>query len=132
MRQTVIALRLADLVGTAEADRQATYYLGLMVNAYCHADAAEQAAWFGDDIGFKADAFELLGMDTLQMVAFVLRAEVLALLGRGQTDKEIARLLTTTPQDRLEPRRAHLREARCDPPGAGRGVRARRTESGRR
>ena len=43
MRQTVIALRLADLVGATDAEREATYYLGLMMNVYCHADAAEQA-----------------------------------------------------------------------------------------
>src|SRR3954467_10149182 len=73
MRQTVIALRLADLVGAPPVEREATYYLGLMFNAYCHADAAEQASWFGDDIAFKGDAFELLGMSTAQVVAFLVR-----------------------------------------------------------
>jgi hypothetical protein len=34
MRQTVIALRLADLIGASEPDREATYYLGLMMNSY--------------------------------------------------------------------------------------------------
>ena len=37
------------------------------MNAYCHADATEQASWFGDDIGFKADGFESLGMNTAQI-----------------------------------------------------------------
>ena len=73
MRQTVIALRLADLVGATQDEREATYYLGLMISAYCHADAAEQARWFGDDIAFKADAFELLGKNTAQIVAFAVR-----------------------------------------------------------
>ncbi|MGZ4489327.1 MAG: HD domain-containing phosphohydrolase [Nocardioidaceae bacterium] len=73
MRRMVIALRLADRVGAGEADREATYYLGLLTGAYCHADAAEQASWFGDDISFKADAFDLLGMDTAQVIAFLLR-----------------------------------------------------------
>jgi len=73
MRQTVIALRLADLVGVSDSDREATFYLGLLMNAYCHADAAEQAKWFGDDISFKGDGFEMLGMNTAQMIAFVLR-----------------------------------------------------------
>src|SRR3954468_5690765 len=73
MRQTVIALRLADLAGATDAEREATYYLGLMSNAYCHADAAEQASWFGDDITFRADGFELLGMTTAQTAAFVIR-----------------------------------------------------------
>src|ERR1043165_8168954 len=65
MRQTVIALRLADLAAATPVEREATYYLGLMFNAYCHADAAEQASWFGDDIAFKSDAFDLLGMGTV-------------------------------------------------------------------
>jgi len=73
MRQTVIALRLADLVGATEGEREATFYLGLMMNVYCHADAAEQAKWFGDDIGFKGDGFEMLDMNTAQMIAFVVR-----------------------------------------------------------
>jgi hypothetical protein len=49
MRQAVIALRLADLVGASLPEREATYYLGLLISSYCHADAAEQAQWFGDD-----------------------------------------------------------------------------------
>ena len=57
MRQTVIALRLADLVDASDAERRATYYLGLMMNTWCHADAAEQASWFGDDISFKSDGY---------------------------------------------------------------------------
>jgi HD-GYP domain-containing protein (c-di-GMP phosphodiesterase class II) len=73
MRQTVIALRLADLAGASPVEREATYYLGLMFNAYCHADAAEKASWFGDDIALKADGFELLGMNTPQVVAFLVR-----------------------------------------------------------
>jgi HD-GYP domain-containing protein (c-di-GMP phosphodiesterase class II) len=73
MRQTVIALRLADLAGATDAEREATYYVGLMFNAFCHADATEQASWFGDDIRFKSDAFEMLGMTTAQTAAFVIR-----------------------------------------------------------
>ena len=44
-----------------------------MMNVYCHADAAEQATWFGDDIGFKGDGFETLDMSTAQTIAFLLR-----------------------------------------------------------
>ena len=43
IRQTVIALRLADLVGASQPEREATYYQGLMINSYCHADATDQA-----------------------------------------------------------------------------------------
>jgi len=73
MRQTVIALRLADLAGIDGPDREATYYLGLLMNAYCHADAAEQATWFGDDISFKGDGYATLDMNTAQTVSFMLR-----------------------------------------------------------
>lgn len=73
LRQTVIALRMADLVGASEHEREATYYLGQLMNAYCHADAAEQAQWLGDDISFKGDGFELLDMSTARAIVFILR-----------------------------------------------------------
>jgi HD-GYP domain-containing protein (c-di-GMP phosphodiesterase class II) len=73
IRQTVLALRLADLVGASAPEREAVYYLGLMMNVYCHADAAEQARWFGDDIAMKGDGFEMLDMTTAQVAALVLR-----------------------------------------------------------
>jgi HD-GYP domain-containing protein (c-di-GMP phosphodiesterase class II) len=73
LRQTVIALRLADLSEADEGEREATYYLGLLMNAYCHADASEQAQWFADDISFKGDSYEMLSMSTAQTAAFLLR-----------------------------------------------------------
>lgn len=73
MRQTVVALRLADLAGATASELEATYYLGLMMNVYCHADAAEQARWFGDDISMKGDGFEMLDMSTARMISFILR-----------------------------------------------------------
>ena len=67
LRQTVIALRLADRVGLDEASRATLYYASLLVNVGCHADAHEQATWFGDDIALKAtkyrhDARSLAGL----------------------------------------------------------------------
>ena len=73
MRQTVVALRLAGLAGASGRELEATYYLGLMMNVYCHADASEQARWFGDDITMKSDTFDLLDMSTARMVAFMVR-----------------------------------------------------------
>jgi HD-GYP domain-containing protein (c-di-GMP phosphodiesterase class II) len=90
MRQTVIGLRLADLVGASEPDRAATYYLGLLMNSYCHADAAEQARWFGDEIAFKADAVDILEMDTAQTIAFILRR----VAGHGRGTERAVRLAT--------------------------------------
>jgi HD-GYP domain-containing protein (c-di-GMP phosphodiesterase class II) len=90
LRQTVIALRLADLADADAADREATYYLGMMVNSYCHADATEQARWFGDDISMKGDGFEMLTMSTPQMAALLLRK----LTSHGSAAERVRRLAT--------------------------------------
>ena len=58
IRRARLSLRLADRIGAAKDDRIATYYTGLLDGVYCHADANEQAMWFGDDIGVKADTYE--------------------------------------------------------------------------
>jgi HD-GYP domain-containing protein (c-di-GMP phosphodiesterase class II) len=57
LRQCLIALRLADHAGLGERDRAAVYYTALLVNVGCHADAHEQAKWFGDDIKFKSGKY---------------------------------------------------------------------------
>ena len=61
LRQCLIALRLAEHAGLDEQDRMAVYYTALLVNVGCHADAHEQAKWFGDDIALKSGkyAYEL-------------------------------------------------------------------------
>lgn len=58
LRQTLIALRLADRIGIDEDSRVSTYYTALLVNVGCHSDAHEQAKWFGDDIAMKAGKYE--------------------------------------------------------------------------
>jgi len=57
LRQTLISLRIADLLGLDEESRSTLYYTSLLVNVGCHADAHEQAKWFGDDITFKAGKY---------------------------------------------------------------------------
>jgi HD-GYP domain-containing protein (c-di-GMP phosphodiesterase class II) len=57
LRQCLIALRLAGLERLGELDRTAVYYTSLLVNVGCHADAHEQAKWFGDDIALKAGKY---------------------------------------------------------------------------
>jgi hypothetical protein len=52
--QCLIALRLADQAALAGPDRAAVCYTALLVNVGCHADAHEQAKWFGDDIALKS------------------------------------------------------------------------------
>ena len=57
LRQCLIALRLADHAGLDDQDRAAVYYSALLVNVGCHADAHEQAKWFGDDIALKSGKY---------------------------------------------------------------------------
>jgi HD-GYP domain-containing protein (c-di-GMP phosphodiesterase class II) len=57
LRQCLIALRLAGHAGLGEQDRVAVYYTALLVNVGCHADAHEQAKWFGDDIALKSGKY---------------------------------------------------------------------------
>jgi HD-GYP domain-containing protein (c-di-GMP phosphodiesterase class II) len=57
LRQCLIALRLAERIGLDEQERAVVYYTALLVNVGCHADAHEQAKWFGDDIALKAGKY---------------------------------------------------------------------------
>jgi HD-GYP domain-containing protein (c-di-GMP phosphodiesterase class II) len=59
LRACLVALRLAEDVGLGEEGRAVVYYVALLGWVGCHADAHEQAAWFGDDIALKADRFEV-------------------------------------------------------------------------
>jgi hypothetical protein len=68
LRQTVLALRIADRIGVDERDRVATYYTGLIANVYCHADAHEQAELFGDDILAKHGAYDPNLFEFLRMI----------------------------------------------------------------
>ncbi len=58
LRQCLIALRLAELIGLGEDQRSVVYYSALLVNVGCHSDAHEQAKWFGDDIALKAGKYD--------------------------------------------------------------------------
>jgi HD-GYP domain-containing protein (c-di-GMP phosphodiesterase class II) len=58
LRQCLIALRLADRLDLAGEERAPVYYTALLVNVACHADAYEQAKWFGDDIEMKSRKYD--------------------------------------------------------------------------
>ena len=62
------------------------------MNVYCHADAAEQATWFGDDIRLKADVLELLGMNTAQVISLMMRR-----IGSHGTGLQRVKRLATFP-----------------------------------
>jgi len=59
LRQCLIALRLADILGLDEELRSTTYYSALLIDVGCHTDAHEQAKWFGDDIATKATKYDV-------------------------------------------------------------------------
>jgi HD-GYP domain-containing protein (c-di-GMP phosphodiesterase class II) len=59
LRQTAIALALADAAGLPEQDRAAAYYVSLLAWVGCVADSHEMAAWFGDDIQLRADSYHV-------------------------------------------------------------------------
>jgi HD-GYP domain-containing protein (c-di-GMP phosphodiesterase class II) len=61
LRQSLIALRLAELLKLSEEERAGVYYTSLLLVVGCHSDAHEQAKWFGDDIELKKKKFEWSG-----------------------------------------------------------------------
>ncbi|HUR75010.1 MAG TPA: HD domain-containing phosphohydrolase [Sporichthya sp.] len=86
LRQTLIALRLAELQGLDEQQRTATYYTALLVTVGCHSDAHEQAKWFGDDIAMKSTKYDYEFRSVRGAVA------MLRMLGRGR--KPLSRIKT--------------------------------------
>src|SRR3982751_4370175 len=78
LRQCLIALRLAERIGLDDDARAVVYYTALLINVGCHADAHEQAKWFGDDIALKSTKYDHEPR-SLRMAATSLR-----LLGAGQ------------------------------------------------
>ena len=86
MRQSLIALRLAERLGLDETTRAVVYYVGLIAWVGCHVDAYEQAKWFGDDMALKADAHHV------DMTGLPAKAFVVTHVGAGRGLVERARL----------------------------------------
>ena len=86
MRQSLIALRLAERLGLDEATRAVVYYVGLISWVGCHVDAYEQAKWFGDDLAIKNDARQV------DLTGTAARAFIVSHVGAGRGLIERARL----------------------------------------
>lgn len=71
LRSWRIAARLAERVGLADSERVPLFYIAVLAWVGCVADTPEVTAWFGDDIAFRGDSYqvELAG---LQGMGFVL------------------------------------------------------------
>lgn len=72
LRSWRIATRLSDVLDLDEDDRASLYYIAVLAWVGCVADTPEVAKWFGDDIAFRGDSYqvELAGLPGL---AFMLR-----------------------------------------------------------
>jgi HD-GYP domain-containing protein (c-di-GMP phosphodiesterase class II) len=77
LRQTVIAMRLADVVDAGSEVRAATYYTSLLTWVGCAADTSDLAELFGDEMGLYADTHEG------DLAGSTLARFMLAHLGRG-------------------------------------------------
>jgi HD-GYP domain-containing protein (c-di-GMP phosphodiesterase class II) len=72
LRSWAIAARLGEHVGVEPEERGALYYVATLAWVGCVADTPEVAAWFGDDIAFRADSYQV-DFSGLPMLGFMLR-----------------------------------------------------------
>ncbi len=71
LRAWRIAASLGDRIGLDESERAPLYYVALLAWVGCVADAFEVATWFGDDIAFRADSYDV-DLSGLPMLGFML------------------------------------------------------------
>ena len=71
IRQTLIALRMAELEGLSDDERTAIFYVSLLAWVGCVADAHEMGKWFGDDMAVRADSY-LVDLTGLPMMRFMI------------------------------------------------------------
>lgn len=71
LRSCVLSLRLAEHVGASGEDRDACYWVTLLMLAGCTAVSFELSGMFGDDIAFRSDVAEV-GASSLALLRFVL------------------------------------------------------------
>ncbi len=90
LRQSFIALRLAERLGLDAAARESVYYSSLLAWVGCHVDAYEQAKWFGDDLALKHDIRLIDEGRPVEATRFVLSH-----IGAGRPAVERARLAAT-------------------------------------
>jgi len=71
LRSWLIARRLCERLGLGEGQAAALYYVLVLAWVGCVADTTEVSAWFGDDIGFRGDSYQV-DLAGLPMMGFVL------------------------------------------------------------
>jgi HD-GYP domain-containing protein (c-di-GMP phosphodiesterase class II) len=72
LRSWLIAARLGEHVGVGSDARSALYYTATLAWVGCVADTPEVAAWFGDDIAYRGDSYQV-DLAGLPLLGFMLR-----------------------------------------------------------
>jgi len=72
LRSWRITARFGERIGLDDCERADLYYVALLAWVGCVADSFEVASWFGDDIAFRADSYEV-DLAGLPMLGFMLR-----------------------------------------------------------
>jgi HD-GYP domain-containing protein (c-di-GMP phosphodiesterase class II) len=109
LRSCLLAVRLGDLLGLSERDRQEAYYLSLLRHVGCTATATGDAALFGDELTV-AEGMTLDMDDMAQAMSFVFRN---AAKGKSffERARMIARILAAGPDGAAANHNAHCEVA---------------------
>src|SRR3954451_7172385 len=59
LRSWRIASRLGEQIGLGDEERAHLFYVAVLFWVGCVADTPEVATWFGDDIAFRGDSFDV-------------------------------------------------------------------------
>src|SRR5437764_6849963 len=59
LRQCVLAVELSGRLDLDPSECEVVQYVGLIAWMGCHSNSHEQAKWFGDDIAFRADSYQV-------------------------------------------------------------------------
>jgi HD-GYP domain-containing protein (c-di-GMP phosphodiesterase class II) len=71
VRSWAIAMRLGEHMGVESENAAALYYVAMLAWVGCVADTPEVATWFGDDIAFRRDSYEV-DMSGMPMLKYAL------------------------------------------------------------
>lgn len=71
-RSSLLACRLGERMDLDEEQRASLYYIALLGWVGCIADSHQAAAWFGDDIAYRSDVYDL-DMKPLPFLGYLLR-----------------------------------------------------------
>src|SRR3954463_3057951 len=72
LRSCVIATRFADELGATTEQRDATYWVAMLMLPGCTAVSFEMSSVFGDDIAFRSGMFDI-GASTFDQLRYLMR-----------------------------------------------------------